>query len=98
MQGLFLALRPGRGQQTLGVNSLRALELLFAHGEMFTELLEMGHLEEDLRSPRDCSDPLSTQQVKPTLSTQQRNHLTEASGTAWSYSAGSHSGGETGTN
>lgn len=37
---------------TLGVNSLQAFELLFAHGEMFTGLLKLGHLEVQSKEPQ----------------------------------------------
>lgn len=49
--GLFLALVLGR-TATLGVNSLQAFELLFAHGEMFTGLLKLGHLEVQSKEPQ----------------------------------------------
>lgn len=33
------------------MNSLQAFELLFVHGEMFTELLKLGHLEVESEEP-----------------------------------------------
>lgn len=49
--GLFLARRAGEDSNPR-VNSLQAFELLFAHGEMFTELLKLGHLEVESKEPQ----------------------------------------------